>query len=95
MAADKVKSADKPSAYNEKITVDPLVTDPHYGWAANNHSGGEGGMSDVEKYGANRKSLPVPDLKRKLKSRHLQMIAIGMHDHCLNTNDTILRPVKS
>ncbi|OKL57217.1 hypothetical protein UA08_07684 [Talaromyces atroroseus] len=34
-------------------------------------------MNDVEKHGAGRESLPVPDLKRKLKSRHLQMIAIG------------------
>lgn len=33
---------------------------------------------DCEKHGANRESNPLPDLKRKLKSRHLQMIAIGM-----------------
>lgn len=32
---------------------------------------------DCEKHGANRESNPMPDLKRKLKSRHLQMIAIG------------------
>ncbi|KAL2830351.1 amino acid permease/ SLC12A domain-containing protein [Aspergillus pseudoustus] len=32
---------------------------------------------DCEKYGAGRDSNPLPDLKRKLKSRHLQMIAIG------------------
>lgn len=32
---------------------------------------------DCEKHGANRESNPLPDLKRKLKSRHLQMIAIG------------------
>ncbi|KAI9372383.1 amino acid permease/ SLC12A domain-containing protein [Aspergillus egyptiacus] len=32
---------------------------------------------DCEKYGAGRESNPLPDLKRKLKSRHLQMIAIG------------------
>jgi amino acid transporter len=38
------------------------------------------GLDDVdcEKYGAGRESNPLPDLKRKLKSRHLQMIAIGM-----------------
>lgn len=32
---------------------------------------------DIEKHGAGRESNPLPDLKRKLKSRHLQMIAIG------------------
>lgn len=32
---------------------------------------------DYEKHGASRESNPLPDLKRKLKSRHLQMIAIG------------------
>ncbi|OJJ44859.1 hypothetical protein ASPZODRAFT_70786 [Penicilliopsis zonata CBS 506.65] len=32
---------------------------------------------DYEKAGAGRESNPLPDLKRKLKSRHLQMIAIG------------------
>ncbi|KAL4915582.1 amino acid permease/ SLC12A domain-containing protein [Aspergillus aurantiobrunneus] len=33
--------------------------------------------AECEKYGAGRESNPLPDLKRKLKSRHLQMIAIG------------------
>lgn len=32
---------------------------------------------DYEKHGAGPESSPLPDLKRKLKSRHLQMIAIG------------------
>lgn len=32
---------------------------------------------DYEKYGAQREANPLPELKRKLKSRHLQMIAIG------------------
>lgn len=41
---------------------------------------------DYEKYGANRDSNPMPDLKRKLKSRHLQMIAIG-ELHALLTPD--------
>jgi amino acid permease len=42
-------------------------------------------MNDVEKHGANRESLPVPDLKRKLKSRHLQMIAIGLSSYPLRS----------
>lgn len=32
---------------------------------------------DYEKHGAQREANPLPELKRKLKSRHLQMIAIG------------------
>lgn len=32
---------------------------------------------DYEKFGAQREANPLPDLKRQLKSRHLQMIAIG------------------
>jgi Amino acid transporters len=32
---------------------------------------------DYEKHGAGLESSPLPDLKRRLKSRHLQMIAIG------------------
>lgn len=36
--------------------------------------------SQVEKYGAGPESSPLPDLKRKLKSRHLQMIAIGKYN---------------
>ena len=36
---------------------------------------------DYEKHGAQREANPLPELKRKLKSRHLQMIAIGeWHD---------------
>jgi amino acid transporter len=33
---------------------------------------------DCEKHGAKGDSNPLPDLKRTLKSRHLQMIAIGV-----------------
>lgn len=48
---------------------------------------------DYEKHGAQREANPLPDLKRKLKSRHLQMIAIGELDDIvhryqnLRTND--------
>lgn len=34
--------------------------------------------ADCEKHGATSDSNPLPDLKRKLRSRHLQMIAIGV-----------------
>lgn len=39
---------------------------------------------DYEKHGAQREANPLPELKRKLKSRHLQMIAIGKwgREHC-------------
>lgn len=42
-------------------------------------SNNAGGMVDVEKHGVGAKSAQAPTLalKRKLKSRHLQMIAIG------------------
>lgn len=70
MASDKEIA---PKSHNDKFITEPIVTEPHA------HSGnGHDGMQDVEKHGANRESLPVPDLKRKLKSRHLQMIAIGL-----------------
>lgn len=35
------------------------------------------GELDYEKHGAGAESDAMPDLKRKLKDRHLQMIAIG------------------
>lgn len=70
MASDKVETApDASKSYNDKFMTEPIVTEPH----PDSHNG----MHDVEKHGANRESLPLPDLKRKLKSRHLQMIAIG------------------
>ncbi|GAM40607.1 Can1 homolog [Talaromyces pinophilus] len=70
MASDKVEIA--PKSQNDKFITEPIVNEPHSD-SGNSHDG----MHDVEKHGANRESLPVPDLKRKLKSRHLQMIAIG------------------
>lgn len=45
--------------------------------AASDSNNNNNGLGDVEKHGATPQSLPLPDLKRKLKSRHLQMIAIG------------------
>lgn len=39
---------------------------------------------DVEKHGAGPESSPLPALKRKLKSRHLQMIAIGQSMNLLS-----------
>lgn len=71
MASDKVEIA--PKSHNDKFITEPIVNEPHSD-SGNSHDG----MHDVEKHGANRESLPVPDLKRKLKSRHLQMIAIGL-----------------
>jgi yeast amino acid transporter len=73
-SADKAGSANEHNNYNDKVVfanaqpvVSPQLEEQKYT-----------DMNDVEKYGANRESLPVPDLKRKLKSRHLQMIAIGV-----------------
>lgn len=72
MASDKVDTAPNANkAPNDKLITEPIVTD--------SGSNGHDGMHDVEKHGANRESLPLPDLKRKLKSRHLQMIAIGLY----------------
>lgn len=44
---------------------------------------------DYEKHGAQREANPLPDLKRKLKSRHLQMIAIGEWDDIVHWNRKI------
>lgn len=72
MAFDKVKIT--PKSNNDNFITEPIVGEPHSDSGSNGHDG----MHDVEKHGANRESLPLPDLKRKLKSRHLQMIAIGL-----------------
>ncbi|QKX60740.1 uncharacterized protein TRUGW13939_07886 [Talaromyces rugulosus] len=66
--ADADKVAAYPSNQDEKTMMSSGQDVASY----NNN-----GLSDVEKHGATPQSLPVPALKRKLKSRHLQMIAIG------------------
>lgn len=56
----------------KSATEEPVMVDVH-------DSPHDSSNEDVayEKHGASRESNPLPDLKRKLKSRHLQMIAIG------------------
>jgi amino acid transporter len=66
--ADADKVAAYPSSQDEKT----MMSSGQDVASDNNNA-----LSDVEKHGATPQSLPVPDLKRKLKSRHLQMIAIG------------------
>lgn len=68
MADDKVSSA-VPSDQDEKTMMS---------YRQDAASDNNNGLGDVEKHGATPQSLPLPDLKRKLKSRHLQMIAIGI-----------------
>ncbi|KAJ5183191.1 hypothetical protein N7492_000807 [Penicillium capsulatum] len=55
----------------QTMTVEGPITQAEPQYATNNYD------VDYEKYGASRESNPLPELKRKLKSRHLQMIAIG------------------
>jgi hypothetical protein len=82
MASDKVEIAPNTNkSHNDKFITEPIVTEPH----SDSGSNGQDGMHDVEKHGANRESLPLPDLKRKLKSRHLQMIAIGLSPYPLRS----------
>ncbi|KAJ5714533.1 uncharacterized protein N7483_011714 [Penicillium malachiteum] len=67
MASDKVWNA--PGSEKGKMESEGPITTVQQ--ESNNYD------VDYEKYGADRDSNPMPDLKRKLKSRHLQMIAIG------------------
>ncbi|KAJ5929382.1 hypothetical protein N7454_007230 [Penicillium verhagenii] len=67
MASGKVWSA--PWSEKGKMETETPITSSQVPEAEYDH--------DYEKHGANRDSNPMPDLKRKLKSRHLQMIAIG------------------
>ncbi|KAL1979495.1 hypothetical protein VTN96DRAFT_5692 [Rasamsonia emersonii] len=60
---DEKKNADETTVTRSSI---------HSRQASGQHVNG-----DVEKHGAGPESSPLPALKRKLKSRHLQMIAIG------------------
>ncbi|CAI7659106.1 unnamed protein product [Penicillium pancosmium] len=71
MAEDRVSNApwsDKPKMVSESPIMEPQPQEqPAHAYDD----------VDYEKYGASRESNPLPELKRKLKSRHLQMIAIG------------------
>ncbi|KAJ5404100.1 hypothetical protein N7509_003971 [Penicillium cosmopolitanum] len=71
MADDRVSNApwsDKPKMVSESPIMEPQPQE---------HPAQAYDDVDYEKYGASRESNPLPELKRKLKSRHLQMIAIG------------------
>jgi amino acid transporter len=75
-------SADEvtPAPSNAKKTAnenEKTVSEIALGSGSDSSSDTDQPRSDVEKHGAGPESLPMPDLKRKLKSRHLQMIAIG------------------
>jgi amino acid transporter len=72
MAKDQVSNApwsDKPKMVSETPIMEPLPQEQPAQAAYDD--------VDYEKYGATRDTNPVPQLQRKLKSRHLQMIAIG------------------
>jgi amino acid transporter len=74
MADDRVSNApwsDKPKMVSESPIMEPQPQEqPTHAYDD----------VDYEKYGASRESNPLPELKRKLKSRHLQMIAIGEYN---------------
>lgn len=68
--ADEVAPAPEVKDKGETGVNEPALT------ASSLHSAQKYG-DDIEKHGAGPESSPLPNLKRKLKSRHLQMIAIG------------------
>lgn len=77
MAKDEVTTA--PWSDKTKMVSEGPVMDPQPQEYPDNDNANANAYDDVdyEKYGASRESNPLPELKRKLKSRHLQMIAIG------------------
>ncbi|OJJ33087.1 hypothetical protein ASPWEDRAFT_605289 [Aspergillus wentii DTO 134E9] len=69
---ETTSTAPKVAEKGNMTTEDPIQLNPHA-----NFNSLDPNDVDCEKHGASRESNPLPDLKRKLKSRHLQMIAIG------------------
>lgn len=69
---ETTSTAPKVAEKGNMTTEDPIQLNPH-----TNFNSLDPNDVDCEKHGASRESNPLPDLKRKLKSRHLQMIAIG------------------
>jgi amino acid transporter len=66
-----------PEVWGKREKKEMVVNEPIAAPDSTASSRTSGQNDDVEKHGAGPESLPLPALKRKLKSRHLQMIAIG------------------
>lgn len=74
MGAEQDQFSDKSKAAVEKGNMagqDPVQIDSH------GYKSQELSSVDIEKNGANGESNQAPELKRNLKNRHLQMIAVG------------------